>query len=149
MVLEIVRMKLDEAQVLAYPRKLVEHVILGLYDQINVHLVKLIGFDFPPELRQHFRRDLRAWLGKIQSLRFKPNRKPGSFKFYFDLLFDYPFGGVEIENMQRIIRQIADDYEGARPTKSPEQMVDWLRDFHTKLAERLHNGEDILDPIPE
>jgi len=52
---------------------------LGLYDQINVHLVKMVGFDFPPELRQHFRRELRAWLGKIQSLRFKPDRRPGSF----------------------------------------------------------------------
>ncbi len=71
-------MKLDQAQILAYPRKLVEHVILGLYDQINVHLVKMVGFDFPPELRQHFRRELRAWPGKIQSLRFKPDRRPGS-----------------------------------------------------------------------
>ena len=50
-------MKLDQAQILAYPRKLVEHVILDLYDQINVHLVKMVGFDFPPELQQHFRRE--------------------------------------------------------------------------------------------
>ena len=71
-----VLMKLDQAQILAYPRKLVEHVILGLYDQINVHLVKMVGFDFLPELRQHFRRELRAWLGKIQSLCFKPDRRP-------------------------------------------------------------------------
>jgi len=142
-------MKLDEAKILAYPRKLVEHVILGLYDQINVHLVKLVGFDFSPELRQHFRRELRAWLNKIQSLRFKPDRRPGSFKFYFDLLFDYPFGGVEVENMQRIIDQIADEYENAQPTKRPEEMVEWLQAFHTRLAERLHNGEDVLDLIPE
>lgn len=142
-------MKLDEAKVLAYPRKLVEHVILGLYDQINVHLVKLVGFDFSPELRMHFRRELRAWLGKIQSLRFKPDRRTGSFKFYFDLLFDYPFGGVEVENMRRIFDQIADDYENTRPIKSPDEMVEWLRQFHTVLAERLHNGEDVLDLIPE
>jgi hypothetical protein len=142
-------MKLDQAQILAYPRKLVEHVILGLYDQINVHLVKMVGFDFPPELRQHFRRELRAWLGKIQSLRFKPDRRPGSFKFYFDLLFDYPFGGVEVENMQRVFRQISEDYERAAPIKTPEEMVGWLRDFHTRLAERLHNGEDVLDMLPE
>ena len=142
-------MKLDQAQILAYPRKLVEHVILGLYDQINVHLVKMVGFDFPPELRQHFRRELRAWLGKIQSLRFKPDRRPGSFKFYFDLLFDYPFGGVEVENMQRVFRHISEDYERAAPIKTPEEMVEWLRDFHMRLAERLHNGEDVLDMIPE
>jgi hypothetical protein len=40
-------------------------------------------------------------------------------------------------------------YEGARPTKTPEEMVEWLRDFHARLAERLHNGENVLDMIPE
>src|SRR3954452_22221122 len=106
-------MKLDEAEVMAFPRKLVEHAILGLYDQINLHLVKLVGFDFPPETREHFRRELNAWLGKIQRFRMKPNNRTGSFKFYFDLLFDYPFGGVEIENMRSIMDQISDEYEGA------------------------------------
>src|SRR5205823_6307981 len=120
----------------------VEHVILGLYDQINLHLVKLVGFEFSPERRHHFRRELRAWFGKIQALRFKPNRRTGSVKFYYDLLFDYPFGGVEVENMQRIFRQIAADYEDVHPIKSPEVMVEWLRAFHKELAMRLHDGED-------
>lgn len=44
---------------------------------------------------------------------------------------------------------IADEYEGVRPTRSPEEMVAWLRAFHTQLAERLHAGEDVLDLIPE
>jgi hypothetical protein len=142
-------MKLDDSMVMSLPRKLVEQILLGLYDSINVHLVKLVGFDFPPETRQHFRRELRTWLRKIQALRFKPNNRTGSSKFYFDLLFEYPFGGVEIRNMRLIIDQIADDYDNARPTRRPEEMVEWLRDFHTQLAERLHNGEDVLDLIPE
>ena len=71
-------MKLDETDVMALPRKLVEQVILGLYDPINVYLVKLVGFDFSPELRQHFRRELRSWLRKIQRLRFKPHNRTGS-----------------------------------------------------------------------
>jgi hypothetical protein len=134
---------------MSLPRKLVEQILLGLYDPINEHLVKLVGFDFSPELRQHFRRELRTWLRKIQALRFKPNNRTGSSKFYFDLLFEFPFGGVEVRNMRLIIDQVADEYESARPTKQPEEMVDWLRAFHTRLAERLHNGEDVLDLIPE
>jgi hypothetical protein len=134
---------------MALPCKAVEQILLGLYDPINAHLVKLVGFEFSPELRQHFRRDLRNWLRKIERLRFKPSNRTGSFKFYFDLLFDYPFGGVEIRNMRLIMDDIADEYESARPTKSPEEMVAWLREFHTRLAERLHNGEDVLDLIPE
>jgi hypothetical protein len=142
-------MKLDETMVMAYPRKLVEQIILGLYGPINEHLVKLVGFDFAPDLRQHVRRELRSRLRKIQVLRFKPSNRTGSFKFYFDLLFDYPFGGVEIRNMRLIMDDIADEYENVCPTKSPEEMVAWLREFHTRLAERLHDGEDVLDLIPE
>ena len=142
-------MKLDESMVMALPRKLVEQIILGLYDQINVHLVKLVGFDFPPDTRRHFRRELRTWVRKSQTLRFKPNNRTGSSKFYFDLLFEFPFGGVEVRNMRLIMDQIADEDDNVRATKQPEEMVAWLRAFHTELAERLHNGEDVLDLIPE
>jgi len=141
--------KLDDSMVMALPRKLVEQILLGLYDPINEHLVKLVGFDFPPETRRHFRRELRTWLRKIQALRFKPSDRTGSSKFYFDLLFEFPFGGVEVRNMRLIMDQIADEYETASPMKQPEEMVEWLRAFHTELAERLHDGEDVLDLIPE
>ena len=103
-------MTLDDMATLAYPRKLVEQIILGLYAPVNEHLVKLIGFNFAPDLRQHFRRELRTWLRKIQALRFKPSNRTGSFKFYFDLLFDYPFGGVEVRNIRLIMDEIADEY---------------------------------------
>ncbi|HEV2099863.1 MAG TPA: hypothetical protein VGR45_13180 [Stellaceae bacterium] len=142
-------MKLDEATELAYPRKLVEQIILGLSNPLNRHLIKLVGFRFPPDLRRHFRREVKTWLSEIQSLRLKPNSRPGSFKFYFDLLYDYPFGGIETRNMQGIIDLIAGEYDGVRPIKQPAELVEWLRDFHSHLAERLHKGEDVLDLIPE
>jgi hypothetical protein len=142
-------MKLDDAEVMAFPKKLVEHAILGLYDQINLHLVKLIGFDFAPETRQHFRRELQTWLDKIQRLRMKPNNRTGSFQFYFDLLFEYPFGGVELQNMRKMMDFVNREYGAVPRTKNPDEMVAWLRNFHTRLAERLHNGEDVLDMIPE
>jgi hypothetical protein len=63
-------------------------------------------------------------------------------------LFDYPFGGVDMQNMGRILDLISGEYD-TRPLKPPEEMVAWLRDFHMRLAERLHNGEEVLDMIPE
>jgi hypothetical protein len=141
--------KLDEVRVMAFPRKMVEQIILGRSNPLNRHLVKMVGFDFPPELQRHLRREVKTWLDELQSLRFKPNNRTGSFRFYFDLLFDYPFGGVEVQNMRRIMDLITDEYEGVQPTRQPEEMVEWLRAFHTELAERLHNGEDVLDLIPE
>lgn len=141
--------KLDETEVMAYPQKLVENTILNLSDPLNGHLVKLVGFNFPDELRHHFRREIRTWLRKIQRLRIKPTSRTGSFKFYFDLLFDYPFGGTEVRNMGLVMDDVGDNYPNAQATKSPEEMVAWLREFHMRLAERLHRGEDVLDMIPE
>ena len=142
-------MKPAEAGGMAYPCRLVEQLILGLSNPLNRHLVKLVGFDFPPEMRQHFRREVRTWLNELQALRLKPNSRPGSFKLYYDLLFDYPFGGVEVQNMRTIMELIADKYENVQPVKRPEDMVEWLRHFHSQLAERLHNGETVLDLVPE
>jgi hypothetical protein len=51
--------------------------------------------------------------------------------------------------MRKIMDFIIREYPDARPIKTPEEMVEWLRSFHTELAERLHNGEDVLDLIPE
>ena len=57
-------MKLDETMAMAYPRKYLEHIIIGLEDPLNQHLVKLAGFDFPQEQRRHFQREVRSWLDK-------------------------------------------------------------------------------------
>src|SRR5215510_9692798 len=133
-------MKLDQTMEIAYPRKYVENIIIGLEDLLNEHLVKLVGFDFPAEQRSHFRREVRTWLAKIQRLRMKPDRRTGSFKFYYILLFDYPFGGVELQNIRTMVDLIRGEY-GLAPTELPETLVEWPQQFHTKLAERLHNGE--------
>jgi hypothetical protein len=35
---------------MAYPKRYVEQIITGLADPINEHLIKLVGFEFSPEL---------------------------------------------------------------------------------------------------
>jgi hypothetical protein len=84
--------------------------------------VKLAGFDFPPEQRRHFRREVRGWLDKIQRSRLKPDNRTGSVKFYYDLLFDYPFGGVEVQNMRTMMELIREEY-GLHPKKSADELV--------------------------
>src|SRR5687767_10894313 len=115
-------MSRDGTAGLAYPRKMVEQIILGLSNPLNRHLIKLVAFDFPAETRQHFRRELRTWLRDIRTLKFKSNNRPGPFKFYFDLLFEYPFGGVEIQNVEILMDAISDDYDDVRPVRSPEEV---------------------------
>jgi hypothetical protein len=141
-------MKLEEIEEMSYPRRYLEHIFIGLEDPLNQHLIKLAGFDFSSEQRQHFQAEVGSWLNKLQRLRLKPNNRTGSFKFYYDLLFDYPFGGVEVQNMRTIMQLISEQYPGTRPTKTPEELVAWLQEFHTRLAEALHNGETVLDLMP-
>src|ERR1700724_4720749 len=70
-------------------------------------------------------------LDKIQRLRMKPSNRTGSPKFYYDLLFDYPFGGVEVRNTRSIMDLISRRYQGIKPTRTPEEVAAWLQDFHT------------------
>jgi hypothetical protein len=91
------------------------------------HFVKLIAFQFDPQLRHHFRTELRSGLNKIQRIRLKPNARTGAFEFYFDPLFDYPFGGVEIHNTRALMEFISSEYDGIRPTILPEEMTNWLK----------------------
>jgi hypothetical protein len=140
--------KIDELLEMSYPKRYVEQIITGLADPINEHLIKLVGFEFAPELRQHFRQELDTWLDKIQRLRMRPNNRTGTAKFYYDLLFDYPFGGVEVRNTRSITDLISRRYHGIQPARTPEEVVEWLRDFHTALAQRLSAGEVVLDMIP-
>jgi hypothetical protein len=141
-------MKLDETLEMAYPRQVAREILIGASEPINQHLIKLVGFPFPEELRQHFRKELRSWLNRIQRLRLKPDTRTGAVKFYFDPLFDYPFGGVEVQNTRALMEFISSEYDGIRPSRSPEDMALWLRQFHTRLAEALHNGETVLDLSP-
>ena len=142
-------MKIDEALEMAYPQKVARDIIIGMSRPINQHLIKLGGFSFSPELRRHFKHELENWLDEIQRIRLKPTTRTGSFKFYFDPLFDYPFGGIEVQNMRAMMQFVSSRYENIQPTKSPEELVAWLKEFHMELAGRLHRGEAVLDMIPE
>ena len=143
---------IEELLEMSYPKRVVETIINGLQDPLNQHLVKLVGFEFTAELRQHFRGECEAWLDRIQQLRLQPTNRqrafPGTFKFYYDLLFDYPFGGVEVENMRGMMDFIARRYPGVQPTKTPQETVEWLREFHAALARRLSARQPVLDMIP-
>jgi hypothetical protein len=142
-------MKIDETMEMAYPQKIARDIIIGMSRPINQHLVKLAGFSFSPELRRQFKHELEDWLDEIQRIRLNPTTRTGSFKFYFDPLFDYPFGGIEVPNMRAMLQFISSRYDNIQPTKSPEELVAWLEEFHTRLAERLHRGEAVLDMIPD
>lgn len=88
-------------------------------------------------------------MDETQRIRLQSTARTGSLKFYFDPLFDYPFGGIEVANMRALMDLISNEYDDITPTKSPEELVDWMKRLYTELAQGLHNGEAVLDMIPE
>jgi len=134
---------------MAYHQKMASVILTGMAQPLNKHLIKLVAFDFSPDMRRHFKRELRNWLIEIQAIRLKPTTRTGSTRFYFEHLFDYPFGGVEVQNTRALIELIASEYDGMEAKRTPEDMAAWLKAFHGELAERLHEGKPVLDLIPE
>jgi hypothetical protein len=51
--------------------------------------------------------------------------------------------------MRALMEFLSSEYDGIRPSRSPDEMAAWLSGFHTMLAEALHNGEAVLDLLPE
>jgi len=43
---------------------------------------------------------------------------------------------------------IREEYD-LQPTKSPEELVEWLQQFHTTLTDRLHRAESVFDLVPD
>ena len=83
----------------------------------------LAGLDFAPALRWHFKHELENWLDEIQRIRLKPTSITGSFRLYFDRNPEYSGdSGFHLV----LLRQ-------HQPTKSAEELVDWLKEFHTRL----------------
>jgi hypothetical protein len=50
--------------------------------------------------------------------------------------------------MRTMMDLIREEY-GLAPIKSPEELVEWLQQFHTRLADRLHDGQAVLDFVPD
>jgi hypothetical protein len=42
-------MKIDQLMEMAYPQKVARDIIIGMASSITQYLVKLLGFDFPPQ----------------------------------------------------------------------------------------------------
>jgi hypothetical protein len=131
---------------MALSKKVAENRITGLSWPLNKHVLKLLAFQMDDGLRAHFRKEIRTWLRDIQVIRLKPHTKPGTARWYFDLLYDGPFGGVEEQNAAVMCDGIAEDYEGklARNATPVAEVVMRLRAFHEALSAAAASGEPLV-----
>jgi hypothetical protein len=132
---------------MSLPKRHAEVRLIGMEPPLNQHLLKLLAFDMSAERRAYFRKQVWKWLRDIQAIRLKDSNKPGEASWYYGLLYDGPFGGVEEQNVSLICEGIDDDYEGGltRNTASIPELVERLHHFHQTLAERAARSEPLLD----
>ena len=132
---------------MSYPRGYLRRRIEGLERPLNLHLVKLLGFDFGRDERDHFRREISDWLEDIGSWRLKPHDQQPSAKLYYNHLFDYPFGGSEIRNVTALMQRIERDYH-VKSVVDPSRVADQLQQLHWQLADRLSRNAAFADLLP-
>jgi hypothetical protein len=97
---------------MSFRKRKAEAEITGLERPINEHLLKLFAVRLealPPQTAEHWRRELRRWLFEIADIRPRPSNRTASRDFYYRILFDAPFGGVDVVNTGRRPDLIADD----------------------------------------
>ena len=122
---------------MAYTRQRAMLLIGGLEMQINLHLLKLVTVPMPDQFR-HWRQELKTWLTTIAAIRLKPTTRPGTARFYqqllFDELFDEPFGDNEQQAMTMRLQLLHEQYGGLIPNLDIDDLVARLRTFHQRFA---------------
>lgn len=125
-----------------------EQIVSGLEQPINLHLLKLLGCDALPEVRDHWKRELETWLLRIAAITLKPDNTPIPAKIVYQWLYDETFGGSEQRNVELMLHFLAREYP--RNNVDTPSIVARLRGIHEQLAERVaanDPGEDIIDAL--
>jgi len=128
--------------------KKAEQIVGGLEQPINLHLLKLLGSQAGPELRQHWKREPETWLLRIAAITLKPDNTPIPGKLVYQWLYDETFGGSEQRNVDMMLRFLARDYP--RNEVDTPTIVTRLQSVHERLARSLARndpGMEIIDAL--
>ena len=126
-------------------KKKAEQIVSGLEQPINLHLLKLLGCQAGPALREHWKRELETWLLRIAAMTLKPDNTPIPAKTVYRWLYDETFGGSEQRNVNMMLHFLARDYP--RNDVATAAIVTQLRTIHEQLAERIAQNDPGLDII--
>lgn len=120
---------------MAYTQKKAESVVTGLEKPINDHLLKL--WTMPGSEHQvHWLAELTIWIDEVAEIVLKPHNRRPSAAFYYRILFDEPFGGVELPNLTARLRRLQRQGYVLTTHASPARLLDRLRQFHTDFSQQ-------------
>lgn len=126
------------APIMAVTRKKAEQQVAGLEWPLNLHLVKLLGFDAPEATRQAWKREVREWCTQVATLRIKPANRPLPARTLLAWLHDERFQGSEAQNVAAMLALP----EGLRRNgQTPEAVAARLHEFHVSACAALAAGQ--------
>ncbi|CAM6054487.1 unnamed protein product [Sphagnum tenellum] len=129
-------------------RRKAEQIVSGLEQQINLHLLKLLGFQADKFTRQHWKRELETWLLRIAGMTLKPDDKPIPANVVYEWLYDEMFGGSEIRNVAMMLCFLGRDYQ--RNDVDVTTISNRLQSIHLQLAECIAKndpGQEIIGQL--
>lgn len=88
---------------MAYQRKKAIDIITNYQGQIATHLVKHLYYDVSIETKKHWEAEINAWLGTINRIKLKGNKRLNP-EVYYKILFEEPLG--ELSDIQGIVDSI-------------------------------------------
>ena len=145
---------LDDQQLfeMSVKQKKAEQIVTGLEQPINLHLLKLLGCQAEETTRLHWKHELHTWLFRIASLSLKPDNKPIPANLVYKWLYDEPFGGVELQNVNATLRFLTLSKQNAyqRNDVATDVISQKLQQIHLQLADSLSKhdrGEAIIDGL--
>ena len=125
---------------MSLPKDKAEQRISAVENQINVHLIKLAVVAAGNDRAEiHWRKEVVARLTMIGQIRLKPRNRTASFKFYYNLLFDYTYGENEVKNVAGWMELLSEDYT-LDPAVSAESAAERLEVFHRRFASAAEKG---------
>jgi hypothetical protein len=86
---------------------------------------------------EHIKRwlnELETWFDEVGEIVLKPNNHRPTTKFYYQILFDEPFGGAEIPNILSRVKRLQRQGYKITVEITPEDLVEKLQTFHTSFA---------------
>ncbi len=135
---------------MAYTRQRATQIVSGLEMPINLHLLKLVAVPMPDQF-SHWRHELATWLTTIGAIRLKPTTKPAParfyFHFYFQLLFDEPFGQNEVPAVTARLQLLRQQYGDLKDDVIVEALAAKLQEFHQLFASECAKGVVTLATI--
>ena len=146
---EIIKEPLIE---MSFKKKKAEQIVTGLEQQINLHLLKLLGFIADENIRRHWKHELYVWMLRISSIKLKSDKGPDKAipkEIAYAWLYEEPFGGSELSNVEGSLRLLVKSGY-TRNEVSAEDIAYKLPQIHEQLAERVSrndSGEDIINSL--